>query len=75
MKKLAENLRKKNKFKQLIQHMRDCGLLQCCTMSYLFFWDVQGSSLKMGPICCPETSVNNYQSTLRKFAEERRPHI
>jgi len=74
MKKLVENLRK-NKFKQLIQHMRDFGLLSCCTILYLFFWDVQGPSLKVGPMCCPETSVNNCQSTLRKFAEERRSHI
>jgi hypothetical protein len=28
-------------------------------------------SKKMGPICCPETSVNNYQSTLRNKPEER----
>ena len=74
MKKLAENLRKK-KFKQLIQHMCAFGLLPCCTMLCLFFWDVQGSSLKMGPICCPETSANNCQLTLRHFPEDRRSHI
>jgi hypothetical protein len=28
--------------------------------------------LQMGPISCPETSVTNYQSTLRNIAEERR---
>jgi hypothetical protein len=28
--------------------------------------------LKMGPIRCPETSVNNYNSTLPNIAEERR---
>jgi hypothetical protein len=26
----------------------------------------------MGPIGCPETSVQNYHSTLRNIAEERR---
>jgi hypothetical protein len=26
--------------------------------------------LKMGPICCPETSVENYHSTLRNIPEE-----
>jgi hypothetical protein len=30
--------------------------------------------LKMGPISCPETSVNNYHSTLRNIPEERRSH-
>ena len=28
-------------------------------------------SLKMGPISCPETSVHNYQSTLRNIPEGR----
>jgi len=41
---------------------------------------LQGSSssarpLKIGPISCPETSVNNYQSTLRNISEERRSHL
>jgi hypothetical protein len=30
--------------------------------------------LKMGPISCPETSVNEYHSTLRYTPEERRSH-
>jgi len=30
--------------------------------------------LKMGPIYCPETSVNNYQSIPRNVPEERRSH-
>jgi len=29
--------------------------------------------LKIGPKGCPETSVTNYQSTLRNIAEERKP--
>ena len=29
----------------------------------------------MGPVCCSETSVNNYRSTLCKIAEERRYRI
>jgi len=28
----------------------------------------------MGPIGCPETSIRNYQSTLRKVSEERRSY-
>jgi hypothetical protein len=28
----------------------------------------------MGPICCPETSVKVYHSTLRNTPEERRSH-
>jgi hypothetical protein len=36
---------------------------------YRFHW-----SLKMGRIRCPETSVKDYQSTLRKIPEERRFH-
>jgi len=74
MKKLTKNFREK-KFKQLIQHIPDFGLLPCCTMLYLFFWNFQVSSLKMGPTCGPETSVNNCQSTLRHFPEERKSHI
>jgi hypothetical protein len=31
--------------------------------------------LKMGPIGCPETSVQNYQSTLRNIADARRFHL
>jgi hypothetical protein len=30
--------------------------------------------LKMEPIGCPETSVSNYQSTLRNIPEEQRSH-
>jgi hypothetical protein len=30
--------------------------------------------LKMGPLCCPETSVNNYQSAQRKMPGKRRSH-
>jgi hypothetical protein len=30
--------------------------------------------LKMGPIGCPETSVQNYHSTLSNIPEERRSH-
>jgi hypothetical protein len=33
------------------------------------------SSLKIGPIGCPETSVINYQSTLRNIPEKWRPHL
>lgn len=29
--------------------------------------------MKMGPICCPETSVTGYQIMPRNVAEERRP--
>jgi hypothetical protein len=29
----------------------------------------------MGPIGCPETSVTNYESTLRDIPEERRSHL
>ena len=31
--------------------------------------------LKMGPMCFLETSVTNYQSTLRNIPEERRSHF
>jgi hypothetical protein len=30
--------------------------------------------LRMGPICCPETSVKSYHSTLRNIPEEHRSH-
>jgi len=29
-------------------------------------------SFKMGPICCPETSLGNYRYTLRNSPEERK---
>ena len=29
-------------------------------------------TLEYGPVCCPETSVTKYHSTLRKSPEERR---
>jgi hypothetical protein len=31
--------------------------------------------VKMGPICCPETSVNDYRTTPRNIPEERRFHV
>jgi hypothetical protein len=34
-----------------------------------------GQALKMGPIGCPETSVRNCRSTLRKIPKERRSHL
>ena len=33
---------------------------------------LKGQGLKMGPIGCPETSVRNYISALRKIPKERR---
>jgi hypothetical protein len=33
------------------------------------FWDIT-----MGPIRCPETSVNNYHTTPRNISEERRSY-
>jgi hypothetical protein len=38
-------------------------------LSYSDSWPV-----KMGPIRCPETSVNNYHTTPRNIPEERRSH-
>ena len=35
----------------------------------------QAWPLKMGPISCPETSVDNYQHTLRTIPEERKPQL
>jgi len=45
-------------------------------VSYLpmFRADLSVSSSR-GPIGCPETSVNGYQSTLPKISEERRSHL
>jgi hypothetical protein len=31
--------------------------------------------LKMGPICCPETPVRSYDSTLRNIGEQRRSKV
>jgi len=33
------------------------------------------SPLKMGPICCPESSVRNYHYSLRNSPKERSPHL
>ena len=44
-------------------------------------YHIQGSNDRtawlsnMEPICCPETSVNKYRSTLRTISEEQRSHI
>jgi hypothetical protein len=38
-------------------------------LSYSSSWPV-----KMGPICCPETSVNNYRTTPHNIPEGRRSH-
>lgn len=38
-----------------------------------FFWAAW--LLKLGPVGCPETSINNYQNTLRNIPEERRPQL
>jgi hypothetical protein len=50
-----------------------CALLGCyaascgnCLPKFRDSWP-----LKMGPIRCPETSVNNYHTTLRNITEER----
>jgi hypothetical protein len=40
-----------------------------------FFPTLDSWPLKMGPIRCPETSVNNYHTTPRNIPEERRSHI
>jgi hypothetical protein len=32
------------------------------------------STLKVGPVHCPETSVNNYHTTLHNNPEEHRSH-
>jgi hypothetical protein len=42
------------------------------SLSFIQFWTAW--LLKMGPICCPETSVRNYHSTLRKTPWERTSH-
>jgi hypothetical protein len=52
------------------------GLLKIRTLRSSLFWDdtqrrlLAASSLKMGSIGCPETSVTNYQYTLRNIPEE-----
>jgi hypothetical protein len=57
--------------------------------SSAFFWDItrrrvviffyrrfaDSWPVKMGPICCAETSVNNYHTTPRNIPEERRCHL
>ena len=54
-------------------------------MRYLLFWDVTciGTYRRFGifngqavqPTGCPDTSLNNYQSSPRNIPEERRSHI
>jgi len=36
---------------------------------------LQGSRIQTGPICCPETSVRYYHSSLRNNPEERSSHL
>jgi len=50
-----------------------------------FSWNLETSNssfpkrtacpMKMGPICCPETSVNNYHPTQISFTSRRKPRI
>jgi hypothetical protein len=40
-----------------------------------FQWSSRIKPLKMEPIGCPETSVTNYQSTMRNIPEDRRRQI
>jgi hypothetical protein len=40
-----------------------------------WFWDLRSSGMLRRAIGCPETSVSNYQSTLRNIPEERRPYV
>jgi hypothetical protein len=48
---------------------------QNCFMWAGNMWDPKTSwPLKTGPIGCPETSVQNYHTTLRNTPEERRSH-
>ena len=45
-------------------------------VSYRRFGTTYRSHLQgMGPIGCPETSVRNYHSTLRKITKELRSHV
>ena len=51
-----------------------------CSSLYKFHIGAAGvlldsSTLKMGPIWCPETSVRNYQSSLNKNPEERNSQL
>ena len=50
--------------------------LQVSTMQEFFNIQFLNSRpLKMGPICCPETSVRNYHYTLRSRPEMRGSHL
>jgi hypothetical protein len=42
---------------------------------YLSHFKVQEVQEEKGPICCPETTANNYNATLHNIAEERRSYI
>jgi len=55
-------------------------------VKFSLFWEIAqrravipyrrfGTTLKMGPISCPETSVWNYHSMLRNILEKRRSQI
>ena len=65
-------------------------MIRNADMRLLFFWDVTqrllkgqsvrealwtASPLKVGPIVCPETTLDKYQNQLRNIPEERRPQI
>jgi hypothetical protein len=65
----------------IFRHMRFFGILP--SGEWKFHTDVSGQPivqgtvlpLKLRPLCCPETSVWNYNYLLRKTAEERRSHL
>jgi hypothetical protein len=57
--------------------LRSFGMF-CCLPTFRYGLSVTPSKVsqsKTGHIGCPETSVNNYQHTLRNNLEERRPHL
>ena len=47
----------------------------CAAQTSPHRYHLQGSTWKMGPIGCPETSVANCKSTRGKIVEDRRPPL
>jgi hypothetical protein len=66
---IINDFRQSQRFKK---DLRSSGMLRSVDWKTVSNVSWTACPLKIGPKCCPETSVTNYQSTLRNITEEGR---
>jgi hypothetical protein len=57
----------------VISAVLNWGVIKVCQEKFFFY--CLKIHLKIGPIGCPETSIRNWHSMLRKIPEEGRSHV